>query len=120
MKIKLALSAIALALLPCLPAKADFFTAAVTKNGWWEVDTDSIEHLNNGTARFVTRFIKNSRTDSVSVALVDCWNPRIMYLAFYNLDAQMWNETTNPKWYPIKRGSAGYMIQAFVCSTPGN
>jgi hypothetical protein len=120
MKIKLALSAIALALLPCLPAKADFFTAAVTKNGWWEVDTDSIEHLDNGTARFVTRSIRQFRVDSVSVELVDCWNPRIMYLAFYNLDAQMWRDNPNPRWYPIKRNSAGNMIQAFVCSTPGN
>jgi hypothetical protein len=120
MKFKLALSAIALALLPCFPVQADFFTAAVTSKGWWEVDTDSIEHLNNGTARFVSRSIRSYKVDSVGAYLVDCWNPRMMSIGLYNLDAQMWTQNSNPKWHPIKRGSAGNMIQAFVCSTPGN
>lgn len=120
MKVKLALSAIALALLPCLPAQADFFTAAITKDGWWEVDTDSIERLDNGTARFVTREIRQFQVKSVGAYLVDCWNPRMMNLGIYNLDAQMWKDNPNSRWYPIKSNSAGYMIQVFVCSHPGN
>ncbi|MDB9435276.1 hypothetical protein BMF77_pc00059 (plasmid) [Dolichospermum sp. UHCC 0315A] len=119
MKFKLTLSAIALALLPCLPAKADFFTAVVTNKGWWEVDTDSIEHLDNGTARFISRQIKNSQIGNVTANLIDCWNPRVMYLAFYNIDAQMWRDNPDLKWYPIKKNGHGEGIQAFVCSTPG-
>jgi outer membrane biogenesis lipoprotein LolB len=120
MKIKLTLSAIALALLPCLPAKADFFTAAVTKDGWWEVDTDSIQHLNNGTARFVSRYMKDSQAESLGAVLVDCRRPRMMTIRLYNLDTQMWEDTPAPRWFLFKRTSVGAAIQTFVCSHPGN
>ena len=102
MKIKLTLSAIALALLPCLPAKADFFTAAVTKDGWWEVDTDSIQHLNNGTVRFVSRYMKDSQAESLGAVLVDCRRPRMMTIRLYNLDTQMWEDTPAPRWFFLK------------------
>ena len=106
MKIKLALSAIALALLPCLPVKAEFVTVAFTKSGWWEVDTDSIEHLDNQIARFISRFMEDYQVDSLGADLVDCRRPRIMNIGLYNFDAQAWRSNHNPKWKPIKKGSA--------------
>ncbi|MDD1444035.1 hypothetical protein MEO93_27580, partial [Dolichospermum sp. ST_sed3] len=74
----------------------------------------------NRTARFISRFIKDYQVETLGAELVDCRRPRMMNIGLYNLDAQMWRETPNPKWYPIKRGSAGAGLQVFVCSTPGN
>lgn len=120
MNIKLALSAIALALLPCLPARADFYTATITRKGWVQVDVDSIEKLDNGNTRFISRDVKNFQVTNVSIELIDCWNFRGMYLAEYNFPAQMWIQESNPKWYTINKRSPTMGLAYFVCSHPGN
>jgi hypothetical protein len=120
MKIKLSLSAIALALLPCLPAKAEFFTATITRKGWIQVDTDSIQKLNNGNTRFISREVRNLQIQSMDIELIDCWNFRGMFLAQYNFPAQMWVQESNPKWYTINPKSPTMGLAMFVCSLPGN
>lgn len=120
MRIKPILFALALALLPCFPVKAEFFPAATTKNGWIEVELDSVQEPKYGIRKFISREIRNTQIKSIDLELIDCFNFRGMFLAQYNIPADMWVQNPNPRFYKINPKSANMMLAMFVCSRPGN
>ncbi len=113
------MSAVALALLPCLPAKADFVPATLTTTGCFiEVELDSIVKYRDGTRKFISREIEGYRLKEISLEVVDCYYPRAMFLAKYNIRAKAWIVDPDPQWYSLSRTPAGMGLQVFVCSQP--
>jgi hypothetical protein len=119
MKIKLILPAIALAFLPCLPAKADWGVAGFTKQGnLIEVETDSIIRYEDGTRKFISRIRQFSTILGADVALVDCFYPQIMFISRYNPQSKSWIDHSNPQWQTIKENSPTASVGLFVCGQP--
>jgi hypothetical protein len=118
MNIKFVLSAVALALLPCLPAKAEFEFASFTADGkgMVEIESDSVTRYGDGTVKFLSRRRYFSTIVGAEVVMVDCIYPRIMFISHYNTKSKSWINDPDPQWQSTLRSPVSYTVAMKACS----